>query len=126
MKKLFFCFLLGALLSFAASAQEGLHHLVLFKLKPGISKADPRFEQAVVLLKEMQKEISVIIDMRAGENFSGRPVAADFGLMVMVANEKSLQTYLEHPAHKSAVAAWKEIADWTIADFWSSSGKVYE
>lgn len=126
MKKLIICCFLAVVLGFTASAQEGLHHLVLFKLKPGISKSDQRFEEAVSLLKEMQKEIPAIIDMRAGENISGRPIAVDFGLMVMVANEKSLQTYLEHPAHKAVVAAWKEIADWTIADFWSSSGKVYE
>lgn len=126
MKKLIFFWFFVVSLSFAASAQEGLHHLVLFKLKPGIRKEDLRVMQAVELLKELKNKIPAIIDMRAGENISGRPVAVDFGLMVMVANEKSLQNYLDHPAHKAVTDAWKEIADWTIADFWSSSGKVYE
>lgn len=120
-------FLLIALaLTFSSFAQEGVHHLVLFKLKPGIEKTDERFRAATVLLQELPKEIPQIIDLRAGENFSERPIAADFGLMVLLANEKSLQAYLEHPAHKAAVAVWKEIADWTIADFWASVGKVQE
>ncbi len=107
-------------------AQIGLHHLVLFKLKPGVEKSDERFKKAVALLEELPREIPQIIDFRAGENFSDRPVACDFGLMVLLANEKSLQLYLDHPAHKAVAAAWKEIAEWNIADFWASAGKVQE
>jgi hypothetical protein len=107
-------------------AQIGLHHLVLFKLKPGVEKSDERFKKAVALLEELPREIPQIIDFRGGENFSERPVAYDYGLMVLLANEKSLQLYLDHPAHKAVAAAWKEIAEWNIADFWASAGRVQE
>ena len=126
MKKATFFLLVALAFSFSSYAQEGVHHLVLFKLKPGIEKTDERFRAAIVLLQELPKEIPQIIDLRAGENFSERPIAADYGLMVLVANDKALQAYLEHPAHKAAATAWKEIADWTIADFWASAGKVQE
>ena len=126
MKTKTFFLLIAFALTFSSHAQEGVHHLVLFKLKSGIEKTDERFRAAIVLLQELPKEIPQIIDLRAGENFSQRPIAADYGLMVLVANDKALQAYLEHPAHKAAVLIWKEIADWTIADFWASAGKVHE
>lgn len=120
--------LFGLLLLFQlqSRAQTGLHHLVLFKLKPGISKDDQRFKAAALQLQSLADSIPQIIDFRAGENISDRPIAVDYGLMVLLANEKTLKAYLEHPAHKRAVAAWKEIADWTIADFWALAGKVQE
>ena len=117
MKKATFFLLIALALTFSSKAQERVHHLVLFKLKPGIEKTDERFRAAIVLVQELPKEIPQIIDLRAGENFSERPIAADYGLLVLLANDKALQAYLEHPAHKAAVAVWKEIADWTIADF---------
>lgn len=126
MKTKTFFLLIAFALTFSTHAQEGVHHLVLFKLKPGVEKTDERFRAAIILLQELPKEIPQIIDLRAGENFSERPIAADYGLMVLLANDKALQAYLEHPAHKAAVAIWKEIADWTIADFWASAGKVQE
>jgi hypothetical protein len=126
MKTKTFFLLIALALTFSSQAQERVHHLVLFKLKPGIEKTDERFRAAIVLLQELSKEIPQIIDLRAGENFSERPIAADYGLLVLLANDKALQVYLEHPAHKAAVAIWKEIADWTIADFWASAGKVQE
>jgi hypothetical protein len=103
-------------------AQDRLHHLVLFRLKNGIDKKDPRCIQAMNRLQNLKKEIPRILDFRAGENFSTRPVATDFGLMVVLENQEQLDVYLEHPAHKAAVAAWKEIAEWNIADFMAPAG----
>ena len=104
-------------------AQDRLHHLVLFKLKAGVEKKDPRYTEAVKSLNALAAAIPQVLDIRAGENFSTRPVAVDFGLMVVLENESNLQAYLNHPAHLAAVRAWKEIADWTIADFWSPVSK---
>jgi len=114
------CVLVSALLILlrtASYAQSGVHHLVLFKLKPGISKEDDRFKKAVRMLDLLPKEIPGIQDFRAGINFSQRPIAVDYGLMVILQDEKGLNEYLEHPAHKAAAAARREIADWNIADF---------
>lgn len=120
MKKL--CLILFFITSINAIAcgQEKLHHLVLFKLKPGVQKSDSRYPDAVKLLRGLVGQIPQVLDMRAGENFSTRTIAVDFGLMVVLENETALQAYLDHPAHKAVVQAWKEIAEWTIADFWST------
>jgi hypothetical protein len=117
MKKCIFLLAIFSCLCLGVSAQEQVHHLVLFKLKPGISKEDNRFIKAVKLLELLPGEIPLIRDFRAGSNFSTRPVAFDYGLLVVVPDEKSLGEYLEHPAHKAAADAWREIADWNIADF---------
>ena len=117
MKKCLLLFTFLILFRNASSAQSGVHHLVLFKLKPGISKEDDRFKKAVAMLDLLPKQIPGIQDFRAGVNFSQRPVAVDYGLMVILQDEKGLYEYLEHPAHKAAAAAWREIADWNIADF---------
>jgi hypothetical protein len=100
--------------------------MVLFKRKPEVKKNDQRYLNAVQLLMQLSDSIPNIIEMRAGENFSERPIAHDFGLMVVLPNEKALQAYSEHPFHKSVVQAWKLIADWTIADFWATVRKVEE
>jgi len=106
-----------------SQAQDKLHHLVLFKLKAGVEKKDSRFLEAIKALNSLAAAIPQVLDLRAGENFSTRPVAVDYGLMVVLENESNLQAYLNHPAHLAAVRAWKEIADWTIADFWSPVSK---
>jgi hypothetical protein len=100
-------------------AQQSIHHLVLFKLKPGISKEDQRFVKAVKMLDALPVEIPEIQDFRAGLNFSERPIAVDYGLMVLLSDEKSLKKYIEHPAHQAVAGAWREIADWNIVDFWA-------
>lgn len=125
-KKLIVLVVLFFSLTHFLPAQDRLHHLVLFKLKNGIEKKDERCIRAMNLLQGLKKEIPHILDFRAGENFSSRPIAADFGLMVVLENEQSLQNYLEHPSHKAAVAAWKEIADWNIADFMAPAERSAE
>lgn len=98
-------------------SQGPVTHLVLFKLKPGIQKSDSRYKEAVVMLNALPRKIPFIADWSAGENFSTRPVAFDYGLHVVFDSKKDLQNYLTHPAHVEAANAWKEIADWNIADY---------
>ena len=117
MKILVLTFLLCISLFFSASAQKQVTHLVLFKLKAGIAKADERYKACLKSMREMPAKIKQIENWDMGENFSDRPVAFDVGLSAVFASKKDLQTYLAHPAHVEAVAAWKEIADWNIVDF---------
>lgn len=116
MKKTAFI-LIFTLVSLAGFAQVEVHHLVLFKLKPGVSKTGDRYKAAVKALEALPRSISFISDWRAGENFSTRPIAYDYGLCVVLESRQALQDYLTHPAHVSAANLWKEIADWNIVDF---------
>jgi len=106
-----FCF------SLPIHAQKQVTHLVLFKLKPGITKTDDRYKLALEKLKILPRKISDMKDCNMGENFSQRPIAYDFGLSVVFSSRKKLDQYLNHPEHLEVVTAWKEIADWHIVDF---------
>ncbi len=107
-----FCFL--PILVFG---QKQVTHLVLFKLKPGITKTDQRYKTAVEALETLPQKISFISDWRAGENFSTRPIAFDYGVCLILESKADLQNYLVHPAHVQAANLWKEIADWNLVDF---------
>lgn len=69
------------------------------------------------MLNDLPRKIPFIADWSAGENFSNRPIAFDYGLHVVFDSKKDLQNYLAHPAHVEAANAWKEIAEWNIADY---------
>ena len=97
--------------------QKQVTHLVLFKLKQGVTKADDRYKLALTKTKVLPRKIMDMEDCSMGENFSPRPVAYDFGLSVVFSSRKRLENYLIHPAHLEAVEVWKEIADWNIVDF---------
>ena len=99
------------------AAAQSVKHVVLFKLKPGISKTDPRVATGMEKMRTMQKTIPLIAALECGINFSERPVAQDIGLYTTFKNRADLQEYLRHPAHVELVQYWKELADWTIADF---------
>jgi hypothetical protein len=116
MKKILsiFLFLFFSHLTFA---QKQVTHLVMFKLKPGITKEDPKYLSAYALMKDLPKKIKDIEDWSFGENFSTRPIAYDVGLISVFNSKKDLQNYLTHPAHIEVVNAWIEIADWNIVDF---------
>jgi hypothetical protein len=103
--------------TFMGFSQGQVTHLVLFKLKPGILRSDPRYKEAVTLLNALPRKIPFIADWSAGENFSTRPIAFDYGLHVVFDSKKDLQNYLTHPAHVEAANAWKEVAEWNIADY---------
>ena len=89
----------------------------MFKLKPGITKEDAGYLNALELTKALPRKIKAISDWSMGENFSTRPIAYDFGVVAIFESKKGLNDYLTHPAHLEAVNAWKEIADWNIVDY---------
>lgn len=101
----------------ASFGQAKVAHLVLFKLKPGINKSDPRFLACLETMKNLPSKIPQILAFSCGENFSDRSVAFDAGLYSTFVNKSDLQVYLNHPSHQDAAKAMKEIAEWNIADF---------
>lgn len=104
------------LLGFGAKGQQ-VKHLVLFKLKSGIGKTDPRVLDGMAQMKNIQKLIPEIKSLECGLNFSDRPIAYDIGLYTVFKNREDLATYLKHPAHQQLSAYWKALAEWNIADF---------
>lgn len=117
MKSIFLAAILILATTSFTFGQKKVAHVVLFKLKQGISKEDPRFVACLETMKTLPQKIPQIQEFSCGKNFSDRPVAFEAGLYSTFASRADLQTYLNHPAHKEAANALKEIADWNIADY---------
>jgi len=113
----YFIFIFSILNCTSVFAQKQVTHLVLFKLKEGVSKEDEQYKNAILLAKTLPVKIKEIEDCSMGENFSTRPIAFDFGLTVIFASRKNLSAYLAHPAHLELVEAWKKISDWNVVDY---------
>lgn len=93
-----------------------IRHIVLFKFKPGVSWADPRTGEAERVAAKVGDEVPDLRAWRVGRNISSRPVAYDFAAMGLVDDADGLGRYMKHPYHQQAIALWREISDWIIAD----------
>jgi hypothetical protein len=51
-----------------------------------------------------------------GRNVSTREIAYDLAVVGLVDDEEALERYLVDPFHQKAIATWREISDWVIAD----------
>ena len=94
-----------------------LVHLVLVKLKPGVSPTDPRVPAWEAKLKELQHKCPGIVRFECGFNFTDRPVAYDIGINMAFDTKENLLAYGPHPAHQEVVVMLREIADWIICDY---------
>ena len=118
MKVTLLCFLMFVLGSNQGFGQaKSIRHLVLFKLKNGIHSNDSAVALGLQMMRSLPAQIKEIKQLECGANFSDRPIAVDFGLIVELENKSDLQSYLKHPAHLDLAKYWKPLADWTIADF---------
>lgn len=94
-------------------------HLVLFRLKAGVGRDDPRLAAAVQGLRSLPERISLIRAWEHGPNRTADAEAWDYGLRAGVDNEIDLHAYFDHPAHLPVVGQWQEIAELSFADFQS-------
>ncbi|MFN3885099.1 MAG: Dabb family protein [Rhodocyclaceae bacterium] len=92
-------------------------HLVLFKLKPGVTDDDPRIEAVCAAMQTLPRQIPVIRSWQFGRNLTMDAEAWDFGLVAMFDSEADLHAYFEHPAHLPVVDQWNEIATLAFVDF---------
>lgn len=93
-----------------------IRHIVLFRFKNGVSWQDEVARQAELVAQDVGRRVPDLLGWYAGRNISDRPVAYDFVVVGLVADEDALQRYMEHPFHQQAIARWREISDWVIAD----------
>lgn len=94
-----------------------IKHIVLFDLKEGVEKDDPRVRRAFAELRALEGKISLIRQWEVGENFSDRPVATDFGLCSSFESAADLSAYVAHGAHREVVALLKEVCTWKVCDY---------
>jgi hypothetical protein len=94
-----------------------IRHLVLFKLKPGVARNDPRVAEAVTRMATLPAKLPQILTWEHGWNFTDRPIAHDYGLNATFATRAELDYYLPHPAHQELVIGAREVFDWVICDY---------
>ncbi|WP_328466381.1 Dabb family protein [Streptomyces sp. NBC_00448] len=94
-----------------------IRHLVLFKLNEGVSRDEERVAAGARGFAELGGRIPEVASWECGWNVSDRPIAYDFAINSSVPDPDALVRYLEHPAHKAAVAPWSSFATWVVADY---------
>ncbi len=92
-------------------------HLVLFKLKPGVARNDPRLAKLAVDMAALPRRIPTIRGWEYGANLTADAEAWDYGLRAAFDSESDLYAYFEHPAHLPVLEAWNEVASLAFADF---------
>jgi hypothetical protein len=92
-------------------------HLVLIKLKPGITRADPRVRTWQTQFEALERKVHGITRFECGWNTTDRPIAYDFGANMAFKTRADLDAYGPHPAHVDVVEKLREIADWHICDY---------
>jgi len=96
-----------------------IKHIVLFRVKEGVSGEDPRLLRAIGTLRELEGRIDGIRLWEVGKNVSDRPLAVDYALASAFGSREDLARYVDHPAHREAVEMLKEVCTWQVCDYCS-------
>ena len=92
-------------------------HLVLFRLRPGIARADARIARLQSDMAMLPQAIGSIRAWEFGANETDDAEAWDFGLRASFDSREALYEYFEHPAHLPVVERWSDVAELAFADF---------
>lgn len=86
-----------------------IQHIVLFKLKAGVDE-----DTIASHIADFQALAGIVDGIRSIEvqrDIVGRPVSAEFGLVVALEDQNALQQYRDHPAHQAAFARTQQNLD---------------
>ncbi len=78
-------------------------HLVLIKLKPGVTRANPRVPGWEAKFAALEDQCAGIVRFESGWNTTDRPIAYDFGINMAFATRADLDAYGPNPAHQEVV-----------------------
>ena len=94
-----------------------VEHIVIFKFNEKTSVEQQ--SEAIRKLKKLKNEISGIVDIQAGLNFSDRSQGFQLGLTVRFEDRQALEAYGPHEKHQEAVSFLREIGlvDIIVVDF---------
>lgn len=92
-------------------------HLVLFKFRPGVTRADARVAAVVEQMDGLPRQIPAIRGWEHGHNVTADAEAWDYGLRALFESEADLHAYFDHPAHAPVVASWQALAELRFCDF---------
>jgi hypothetical protein len=92
-------------------------HLVLIKLKPGVTRADPRVPAWEAKFAALEHKCTGIVRFESGWNTTDRPIAYDYGINMAFATRADLDAYGPNADHQEVVARLREIAEWIVCDY---------
>lgn len=78
-----------------------IEHIVLFRWKPNTTEA--QIAQVVEGLRSLKMQISGIVDLQVGADFSGRSQGYSHALVMRLTDRAALEAYFPHPAHRRIV-----------------------
>ncbi|MEW6637499.1 MAG: Dabb family protein [Actinomycetota bacterium] len=81
-------------------------HLVFFAVREDVSPED--VEDLLASIRGLKDEVPSVVDLSAGEDFSGRSGDYTHGIFARFEDAAGLQEYMEHPAHLAVVEKLEE------------------
>lgn len=103
-----------------APKERVLKHLVLYKFKDDLSKA--QLQEVIDTFAGLAKKVDTIVALEHGANVSkeGKSDGLTYGFCVTFKDETGLATYLKHPAHDHYVSVAKDKRDKVVVfDYWA-------
>ncbi len=90
-----------------------VEHLVWFKLNEGVTDG----EKAAMMnaLRALKTQVPNILHLAVGEDFSGRSIGFEIGLVVRLPDKKALEAYGPHPDHAAFGANFRHFWSEVIA-----------
>jgi hypothetical protein len=94
-----------------------IRHIVLFKLRDGVTADDPRVVTAFGTLAALGPTLPTVRAWETHRCFGSRPVSHDFALISQFADEADLAAYAAHPEHQKVLVLLNEVFTLAVADF---------
>jgi hypothetical protein len=94
-----------------------IRHIVLFKLKEGLTRDDPRVQASSSALTALGPTLAPVLSWETHWCFGSRPVSHDFALICDVADEAGLAAYQTDPEHQKVAADLREVFTLSVGDF---------
>jgi hypothetical protein len=101
-------------------SEKVLRHIVLYKFRDDISKA--QVQEVIDAFSGLPRKIDAIIDFEHGENVSpeGKSEGLTYAFVVTFRDEKGRDAYLKHPAHDAYVQVVKDKREKVVVfDYWT-------
>lgn len=92
-----------------------VNHMVWVKFKPGIDTQ--QIEQHIANLKALKKNVSYVLDVTLGENFTERAQGYTHGISVILADKTAFEDYATNPIHVELATALRRDADVMALDY---------
>ncbi|SNT73737.1 Dabb family protein [Paracoccus seriniphilus] len=94
-----------------------LRHIVMFNLKDGVARDDPRVDKAVRMIAALPDQIDSVVEAELGWDTSRKPHSLDYATLWKFHDAEGLARYSAHPAHLAVLEATRDIFDAKIADY---------